>query len=86
MYFISVVHRFINLLLNNEFAKPSSPDTCPSSRTFPDYDLDAKHKLETPKDDPRLDDIIISRGLLTQKKFKLVNLDDAGDDVVESQY
>lgn len=44
------------------------------------YSLDdAKHNLETPRDDPRLRDTQLRPELLNQPKFKFQNFDDAGD-------
>ena len=48
------------------------------------YSLDdAKHHLETPRDDPRLKDMPLRDELLHQPKFKFPNFDDAGDGVFE---
>ena len=44
---------------------------------------DAKHKLKTPRDDPRLKDLLLRPDLLHQSKFKFSNLDDAGDGTFE---
>ena len=44
------------------------------------YNLeDAKFKLKTPREDPKLKDLTIRESLLHQPKFKFPNLDDAGD-------
>ena len=40
---------------------------------------DAKFKLKTPRDDPRLKDLPIRDALMNQHKFKFPNYDDAGD-------
>ena len=40
---------------------------------------DAKQKLRTPRDDPRLRHLTISQELLRQTHFKVPNLDDPGD-------
>ncbi len=44
---------------------------------------DAKYHLETPRDDPRLKDLLLREELLHQPKFKFPNFDDAGDGVFE---
>ena len=44
------------------------------------YSLDdAKFKLKTPREDPRLKDLQVGEKLIQQPKFKFPNLDDAGD-------
>lgn len=48
------------------------------------YSLDdAKYKLKTPRDEPRLKDLQIRDALMNQPKFKFPNLDDAGDGTFE---
>ncbi|KAL8946973.1 MAG: hypothetical protein Q9222_006699 [Ikaeria aurantiellina] len=48
------------------------------------YSLDdAKHKLQTPKEDKLLKDLALRPELLQQPKFKFQNLDDAGDGTYE---
>lgn len=48
------------------------------------YSLDdAKHNLQTPRDDPRLRDIQLRDELLHQPKFKFPNFDDAGDGMLD---
>lgn len=44
------------------------------------YSLDdAKYRLKTPRDDPVLENRPVSDALLSQKKFKYLNLDDNGE-------
>lgn len=48
------------------------------------YSLDdAKYRLKTPREDPRLKDQPLREELLQQPRFKFPNLDDAGDGIME---
>lgn len=46
---------------------------------------DVKHNLKTPRDDPRVQNIIISQELLSQPQFKYPNMDDAGNGAFKNQ-
>lgn len=45
---------------------------------------DAKHHLETPREDPRFKGLKLREELLNQPKFKFPNIDDAGDGSLDS--